>query len=196
MNHWLHHLLGNHGAHMAHGNPQRRKQMTDFERGQVIGMRKSGESYRKIAKEMNRSFGGIRKICIEYDETASVLRKPGTGSKNKKTTKQQDDAIRDAVTRDRFISTPDIKRKLKLTVSTRTIQRRITYNGFSNYWAVKKPFISETNRQRRVIWAKEHVKWPLSKWKRVLFSDESPYVLRCQRRRRVWRLRPGVYKDQ
>ena len=30
---------------------------------------------------------------------------------------------------------------------------------------------------------------PMDRWKKIIWSDESPFVLRCQRRSYVWRLR-------
>jgi hypothetical protein len=53
---------------------------------------------------------------------------------------------------------------------------------------VKKPFISSNNQQKRLKWAKEHISWSAQEWKKVMWSDESPYVLRYNQRKRVWRL--------
>ncbi len=35
-------------------------------------------------------------------------------------------------------------------------------------------------KRRRVLWAKAHLKWTVSKWKSVLWSDESQFVLRAK----------------
>ena len=40
----------------------------------------------------------------------------------------------------------------------------------------------------RLNWAKEHVTWTLDQWRLVLWSDESPFVLRYNRKQRIWRL--------
>jgi hypothetical protein len=60
----------------------------------------------------------------------------------------------------------------------------LTESGdFNSYWKIKKPFISEINRARRINWALEHRQCTLQQWHRVMFTDESPLDLNA----RVWR---------
>uniref|UniRef100_A0A8R1ENK8 Uncharacterized protein n=1 Tax=Caenorhabditis japonica TaxID=281687 RepID=A0A8R1ENK8_CAEJA len=42
---------------------------------------------------------------------------------------------------------------------------------------VKKPYISDRNRAARVAWARAHLNWTQSQWERVLWSDESKFML-------------------
>ena len=46
----------------------------------------------------------------------------------------------------------------------------------------------------RVKWAREHLGWTNDDWRHVVWSDESPIVLRSARRFRVW-TRPGERCD-
>ena len=57
----------------------------------------------------------------------------------------------------------------------------------SSHWQTTKPFISKKNQEKRLKWCKEHLEWTAEDWNRVLWSDESPFVLRFNGRRRVWR---------
>ncbi len=41
------------------------------------------------------------------------------------------------------------------------------------YHAKRKPYVNMVQKRRRVLWAKAHLKWTVSKWKSVLWSDES-----------------------
>ncbi len=41
------------------------------------------------------------------------------------------------------------------------------------YHAKRKPYGNMVQKRRRVLWAKAHLKWTVSKWKSVLWSDES-----------------------
>ena len=52
----------------------------------------------------------------------------------------------------------------------------------------KKPWISNQNRINRVAWCKDHVNWTEEDWRKVLFSDESPFQLRDNGKKRVWKL--------
>ena len=74
-------------------------------------------------------------------------------------------------------------------VSTRTIRRTITdIRGYNSYWAVKKPYISERNRQKRLLWCQDKINWTAEQWRKVLWTDESPFCLRYSGRLRFWRL--------
>lgn len=52
----------------------------------------------------------------------------------------------------------------------------------------KKPWISKDNRIKRVKWCKNHLEWTDEDWRKVLFSDESLFQLRDNRKKRVWKL--------
>ncbi len=39
----------------------------------------------------------------------------------------------------------------------------------------RKPYVNMVQKCRRVLWAKAHLKWTVSKWKSVLWSDESKF---------------------
>ncbi len=41
------------------------------------------------------------------------------------------------------------------------------------YHAKRKPYVNIVQKRRHILWAKAHLKWTVSKWKRVLWSDES-----------------------
>lgn len=81
----------------------------------------------------------------------------------------------------------DVRDNLGLSISPSTIKRRMNEAGLKGCPACKKPFISDRNRMKRLAWAKEHVSWSTDDWSRVLYSDESPFVLRWKGRVMVWR---------
>ncbi len=54
--------------------------------------------------------------------------------------------------------------------------------------AKRKPYVNMVQKRRRVLWAKAHLKWTVSKWKSVLWSDESKFdILVGNHGRRVLR---------
>jgi hypothetical protein len=74
-------------------------------------------------------------------------------------------------------------------ISLGTISSRIREAGeFNSYWAASKPFISKKNQKCRLQWCQEHIKWSPEQWRRILWSDESPFVLRYNSKKRVWRM--------
>ena len=58
----------------------------------------------------------------------------------------------------------------KRHISTSTVQRRL-----HDRIAAKKPLVNDTNKKKRLAWAKKHDQWTLDRWKSVLWSDESKF---------------------
>ncbi len=60
-------------------------------------------------------------------------------------------------------------------LSVNTIHRAICRCQLKLYHAKRKPYVNMVQKSRRVLWAKTHLKWTVSKWKSVLWSDESKF---------------------
>ncbi len=56
-----------------------------------------------------------------------------------------------------------------------TIHRVICRCQLKLYQAKKKPYVNMVQKRRRVLLTKAHLKWPVSKWKSVLWSDKSKF---------------------
>ncbi len=73
-------------------------------------------------------------------------------------------------------------------LSVNTIRRAICRCQLKLYHAKRKPYVNMVQKRRRVLWAKAHLKWTISKWKSVLWSDESKFdILVGNHGRRVLR---------
>ncbi len=74
------------------------------------------------------------------------------------------------------------------------------------YHAKRKSFVNMVQKTRRVLWAKAHLKWTVSKWKSVLWSDKSKFnnlvghhgrcVLRAKDRETFQRVISVQFKSQ
>ncbi len=60
-------------------------------------------------------------------------------------------------------------------LSVNTIRRAICRCQLKLYHAKRKPYVNMVQKRRRLLWAKAHLKWTVSKWKSVLWSDESKF---------------------
>ncbi len=73
-------------------------------------------------------------------------------------------------------------------LSVNTIRCAICRCQLKLYRAKRKPYVNMVQKRRRVLWAKAHLKWTVSKWKSVLWSDESKFdILVGNHGRRVLR---------
>uniref|UniRef100_A0A674ACK1 non-specific serine/threonine protein kinase n=1 Tax=Salmo trutta TaxID=8032 RepID=A0A674ACK1_SALTR len=69
-------------------------------------------------------------------------------------------------------------------VSTRTVRRELREMGFHGQTTAHKPKITMRNAKCRLEWCKARRHWTLEQWKRVLWTDESPFT--------VWRANLGL----
>ncbi len=60
-------------------------------------------------------------------------------------------------------------------LSVNTIHRAICRCQLKLYHAKRKPCVNMVQKRRHVLWAEAHLKWTVSKWKSVLWSDESKF---------------------
>ncbi len=73
-------------------------------------------------------------------------------------------------------------------LSVNTIRFAICRCQLKLYHAKRKPYVNMVQKRHRVLWAKAHLKWTVSKWKSVLWSDESKFdILVGNHGRRVLR---------
>ncbi len=73
-------------------------------------------------------------------------------------------------------------------LSVNPICRAICRCQLKLYHAKREPCVNMVQKHRRVLWAKTPLTWTVSKWKSVLWSDESKFdILVGNHRRRVLR---------
>ncbi len=77
---------------------------------------------------------------------------------------------------------------LQKPMSVNTICHAICRCQLKLYHAKRKPCVNMVQKRGRVLWAKAHLKCSVSKWKSVLWSDESKFdILVVNHRRHVLR---------
>jgi hypothetical protein len=157
-------------------------------------LKSAGYTNREISDQIGVGIASISRWHQRMIKEQSFEIMPRSG-RPRKTTPRTDRTIIRKIVANRFKSKSDLEKELKLLgVSKATIFRRIREDGqFKSYWATKKPFINERNRLARVAWCEERVNWPVERWYQFLWSDESPFVLRFNGKKRVWRLHNERY---
>jgi hypothetical protein len=144
----------------------------------------NGKSMAVIAEEIGCSKSTVHLWLTRMRMNQDLRRSPGSGRRRKLTPSEQNEVIL-KIKRDPQITARDIRAELgRDDVSLETIRSHIREHGeFGSYW----PFISAANRKKRVKWCKAHKEWTKDMWRAVLWSDESPFVLRYHAKKRIWR---------
>ncbi len=60
-------------------------------------------------------------------------------------------------------------------LSSTTIRSYIHKCQLKLYCAKRKPYVNSVQKRRRLLWARRHLGWTITQWKRVLWSDESVF---------------------
>ena len=164
------------------------KQLTEVNKGQLIGMHSGGLSMRLISKQSGVPFEAVRRTIKNYQNRGSTKRKSGSG-RPRKTTHSDDMHMTLQFKRDRETTCTDVARDMwQNFISASTVRRRLHENSdLDSHFKSRKPFFGPRNRRRRIRWCMARLGWTKAQWRRFLFSDESPFVLRFHGKTRVWR---------
>jgi hypothetical protein len=166
----------------------KRKTYTAFENGQIIGAFLDGKKARTISEELNIPETTLRRKWSQFKMEGNLDPRPRSG-RPKITTDRERIRICRASKIDPWASSKKIKQDIgRADISERTIRRiLVDVGGLKSRKAAKKPFLSEKNRLKRLRWARDHINWTYDDWKKVLWSDESKFMMRKQGSRLVRR---------
>lgn len=155
-----------------------------------------GLSQRNIAKNYEVSRGAVEQIRRKFQSTGSVVDRIGRGRK-RATSKREDMKIIREVKKNPKITVREIQENIYLTVSDRTVRRRLNEANLHSRFARKRPFISVINKKKRLQFARKYANMSLDFWKNILWTDESKFELFGQKKRiRVWRKHGEELQDR
>lgn len=163
--------------------------------GRAIGMLECGRSLSFVARHLGVSRTSVRRWQSEFTRTGGIQRRKSSG-RPKATSLRSDRLLMRTANLNRFSSCPALLRLWGENVSCMTLRRRLRTAGFRQYRCPLKPFLSPENRIARYHWCQNHVFWPLQRFRRVIWSDESRFRLMVNDGRvRVWRQRGERYRQ-
>jgi len=171
-------------------------QLTNFERGRIIGRWEAGESTHNIADALKHSQSQVARAIKAFQEEGQTTIAPRSGRppilderdirQVKRITKKNRNKPIEQIT-------DSINESLSTSVSSTTVRNYLHEEGYYSRVALRKPFVSEKNRQKRLKWCKERKNW-ITEWNSIIWSDESRYTLhQSDGRQRVWRLPKEKY---
>ncbi|GFX27839.1 transposable element Tc1 transposase [Trichonephila clavipes] len=134
--------------------PRRRKgakfeQISEFERGRIVGLREAGLSYRAVAARVQHNSSTIMRVSKQWTDEGRTARKSGSGPRN-------------------VTSPPDDRRLVRMAQTDRTASSR----QLAAQWIP----LTQNHRHLRLQWANVHRSWRAD-WQQVVFSHESRFNL-------------------
>jgi len=157
----------------------KRKQHSDFTRGQIIALYNVGKSYRFISQQLDvprSTIGDVIQLYVKHG-----LEKP---KKRPGRPKVFTDRTKSAMTR-AFRAAPfaSINEQYEnfiaggMQMSKTTFVRRMKELGFGSYSPARKPALNDRQKANRLRWCQDKVGWTLDQWRSVIWSDESRFMV-------------------
>ncbi|GFU01525.1 transposable element Tcb1 transposase [Trichonephila clavipes] len=165
-------------------------QLSEFERGLIIGMKTAGSSTRLVAGQVDSSECAVRNGWKQWTREGTHVRKTGYGA-TRKTTRREDRRIVWQALVDPTVTCSTIRAEVGVAIVPQTIFRHLAVANLKS----KRPFhalsLTPEHRQLRLQWCQARSMWNVTDWQKVVFSDASQFVLGTDDNRvRLW-TRPG-----
>ncbi|KAL6731011.1 hypothetical protein Aduo_001925 [Ancylostoma duodenale] len=146
----------------------------------IVRGQRNGITTRHLAEQFNVGQFTIVGVLKRYHQYGRVLTLKSSG-RRKCTTRLLDRNILRLCRENPRLSATDIAKEISVGLakvpSIRTIRRRLKAGGLYARRPARKPFISLKNRRARLDWARAHLHWTKAEWQRVIWSDESKFLL-------------------
>lgn len=174
-------------------------QLPQNERNRAIGMLGAGMTVRAVARALNVHPSTISRLRRRYAEIGSTANRPHA-RRPRVTTPAQDRHIRLLHLRERFRpATSTANQTVGLhnnRISAQTVRNRLREANLRACRPYRGMDLTPARRLSRRAWVNTHVRWPLARWRGVMFSDESRFRLHgSDGRQRVWRRVGERYAD-
>ncbi len=188
------------GAKMCRGSP-----VCQQIREKIIEMFKNNVPQRKMGRDLDISPSTVHNIIKRFKESGGISVRKGQGRKPKLNNRDLRSLRRHCI-KNRHSSISDITTWAQdyfgKPLSSTTIRSYIHKCQLKLYCAKRKPYVNSVQKRRRLLWARRHLGWTITQWKRVLWSDESVFQVFFGRNgRRVLRTKeekdhPDCYQQQ
>ncbi|GBM23709.1 hypothetical protein AVEN_257624-1 [Araneus ventricosus] len=142
----------------------------------IIQQHQKGISHRQIGRMLRLTQSTVCSIMKHFTTTGNSLPGKAPGRKLPSTDREVH-LFRRRIRKNRHMAVADLvtspRQSFGKTTSEASTSRYIKRCGYVFYEARRKPFLTSSNKHRRVAWAKSHLSSIPSQWKKVLWTDES-----------------------
>jgi transposase len=155
--------------------PSSLQPLTEVERAAAVTLRKLGMTQSAAAELIPCTRHTVSHWEHTYEETRQVHDAERSG-RSRETTELEDTALVVASVAEPFTPPRQLKRKLELDVSPRTLDRRLIEAGLPGRVAVHAKDFTDEDIRKRLSFAEGYKNWTKDQWERVLFSDEKKFL--------------------
>ncbi|GFV30874.1 transposable element Tcb2 transposase [Trichonephila clavipes] len=169
-------------------------QLSEFERGLNNGMKIAGWSTHRVAGQVDHSACAVRNCWGQWTREGTHARKTGSGATRKTTRREDRRIVRQALVVPTGTGSM-IRADVGVTIVPQTISRHLAIANLKSKCPFRVLPLTQKHRHLRLQWCQARPMWNVTDWQKVVFSDESRFVLGTDNNRvRVWR-HPGEQYD-
>ena len=153
------------------GNVGKKKELTPYKRGLIVGAKIAGRSEGEISECFNLPDSTVRTTIIRAAERIDGQSKPRSGRPLCLSDREERILIRyiRAHPKDEF---KQVKEGTGLQISNGTIKNICRRYGITHWRARKRPALDLSHVKARLAWAKAHKDWTVEQWENWMWSDE------------------------
>ncbi|GFX85598.1 transposable element Tc1 transposase [Trichonephila clavipes] len=157
-------------------------------------MKTAGWSTRRFSGQVDRSECAVRNCWEQWTREGTHARKTGSVA-TRKTTRREDLRIVRKALVDPTVTRSTIRADVDVAIVPQTISRHLEEANLKSKCPFRALPLTPEHRQLRLQWCQTRSMWNVADWQKVVFSDESRFVLGTDDNRvRVWR-HPGLFSD-
>lgn len=164
--------------------------MTSAERLDIIDRKIRGDSGADIARAVGITRQAVHAIIKKFEKFGTTEDLPRSG-RPRQTSRREDSLIATSSIRSPKKTPKLIKRDMSLSVSARTVRRRMNERGLRPHMAATVSYLSDINKKKRFRFAKLMSLKPKEWWEHVIWSDEKKFELMHAKRRVIVNRRVG-----
>ncbi len=166
--------------------------VSDFERGTVVGARRAGLSISKTADLLGFPCTTISSVYREWSEKEKISSERQLCGRRCLVDVRGQRRMGRLVRDDRKATVTQITTRynqgMQNTISERTTRRTLKQMGYSSRRTHRVPLLSAKNRKQRLQFTQAHQNWTIEDWENVAWSDVSWSLLwHSDGMVRIWR---------
>ncbi|GFU53553.1 transposable element Tc1 transposase [Trichonephila clavipes] len=166
--------------------------LSEFEKGMIVGMRCAGCSVTETAIYLGCAKSNVSAVMTAYKKCGNVTSGKHNSGQKRKLTDRDKRVLTRIVARKRKQSlsqiTSEVNSHLRNPISARTVQRELHASNLYGRVGIRKSLVTARHALQRRQWYRTHRQWTPQQWQQVIWSDESKFTLfQTTGRVYVWR---------
>lgn len=141
----------------------------------IIVLHKEGFTGKDAIATKTAPKSTIYQIIKNFKERGSIIVKKASG-RPRKSSKRQDGLLKMIQLRYQSATSAELAQEWQqagVSLSARTVRRRLLEDGQMSRREAKKPLLSKKNMRDELIFCKKYSEWTAEEWGKVIFSDEA-----------------------